>query len=150
MRVKLLRPEAKLPAKVTPGAAGYDLYSPVFFSLPPLCVQRVLLGISLELEPGQCFLIRDRSSIASRGIFVVGGVVDSDYRGEVAVCLYNGDPYGTAHFACGERIAQGLLLRPDSEPVYAVEVLSETTRGSGGFGSTGRGEIVRMGGIRPA
>ena len=97
-------------------------------------------GIAVALPPGVCGLVLPRSGLAARhGIGVVNspGLIDPNYRGEVQVVLIN---HGAEEFtaAAGDRIAQLLLVAFASPPVEVVEALSETERGTGGFGSSGR------------
>ncbi len=140
--VKLLRPGAKLPAYATAQAAGADLYAcleePV--TLQPRETAFIPTGIALEVPSGCAGLIYARSGLAcKRGLAPANkvGVVDSDYRGEITVALYNhGDKPQTVEN--GERVAQ-FLITPVWTPAYCtVQELSETARSTGGFGSTGR------------
>ncbi len=140
--VKLLRPGAKLPAYATAQAAGADLYAcleePV--TLQPGETAFIPTGIALEVPSGCAGLIYARSGLAcKRGLAPANkvGVVDSDYRGEITVALYNhGDKPQTVEN--GERVAQ-FLITPVWTPAYCtVQELSETARSIGGFGSTGR------------
>ena len=142
IRVKLLKPEAKLPTYGTMEAAGADLYAclPEPVTLQPGASAFIPTGIALEVPRGCAGLIYARSGMAcKRGLAPANkvGVVDSDYRGEITVVLHNhGDcPQTVCH---GERIAQ-FVITPVLTPVYeAVEVLSDTERAGGGFGSTGK------------
>jgi dUTP pyrophosphatase len=110
------------------------------FSLAPGERRMVPTGIAVALPPGVCGLVLPRSGLAARfGVGVVNGpgLIDPNYRGEVNVVLIN---HGDGEFsaAAGDRIAQLLLVPFSSPPVEVVEELSETERGTGGFGSSGR------------
>ena len=132
--------ELPLPAYATSGAAGFDLCSAGSHVLEP--GQRMLVGtgFAIALPPSCEGQIRPRSGLAARhGVTVLNapGTVDADYRGEVKVLLVNlgSEP---AEIAVGDRIAQ-LVVAPVSRPeLVEVEMLPETARGAGGFGSTGR------------
>ena len=140
--VKKLRPGAMLPTYGSDGAAGADLYAcleaPV--TIEPGKTVFIPTGLSLEVPVGCAGLIYARSSLGTkRGLAPANkvGVVDSDYRGEVMVALHNHGtvPQTVAH---GERVAQ-LLITPVLTPAYEeASELSDTVRGEGGFGSTGK------------
>ena len=142
IRVKKLKATAKLPTYGTALAAGADLYAcleaPV--TVAPGTAAFIPTGIALEVPVGCAGLIYARSGMAcKRGLAPANkvGVVDSDYRGEITVVLYN---HGQAPQTVedGERIAQ-FVITPVITPVYEeAEVLSDTVRNVGGFGSTGK------------
>ncbi len=143
LRVRRLRPDAVLPARATPGSAGYDLCACLDEELTvhPGEIVKVSTGLAVELSGnGYAAMIYPRSGLASRyGLTLANcvGVVDSDYRGEVCVAMIN---LGTKAYAIqsGERIAQ-LVVTPVALPtVEEVAALSDTVRGTGGFGSTGK------------
>jgi dUTP pyrophosphatase len=132
--------EENKPQQMTSGSAGYDLCASEDTLVPARSVVKVPTGISMAMPEGVFCAVLPRSGLAVKhGVFSVTGTVDSDYRGEVKVMLYNsGDkPYSVRH---GERIAQ-LVFHDNSvirvEYVDSVDVLGTTERGSGGFGSTG-------------
>lgn len=145
VRVQRLRPEAKMPAYQTAGAAGLDLcFAPAdgqSVSLPPLGRALLGTGLSVAIPGGFEGQVRPRSGWALRhGLTVLNspGTIDSDYRGELQILLINLGAEPVA-IAPGERIAQ-LVIAPVARAVLAeVTVLSETARGAGGFGHTGRG-----------
>lgn len=140
--VKKLRPGAQLPTYGTAQAAGADLYAcldaPV--TIAPGETQFIPTGIALEVPQGCAGLVYARSGLAcKRGLAPANkvGVIDSDYRGEICVVLYNHGPQAQT-ISHGERIAQ-LIITPVLTPAYEpVQELSETGRGEGGFGSTGK------------
>jgi len=141
LRVKLLSEHAYPPVCSNPGEdLGYDLYAAYDTTLWVGRSTKIHTGIAVEL-PGYGFLIRDRSSMAARGIIVSGGVIDAGYRGEIVVVLTNlSTPTTTAEFIrAGDKIAQMIPFRPETHwLVSVVKQLSGSDRGSGGFGSTGR------------
>ncbi len=140
VRVKKLKANAKLPVYGSPDAAGADLYSLEEVTLSAGETAFVHTGIAVELPAGTVGLIYARSGLACKmGLAPANkvGVIDCDYRGEIVVALHN---HGKtkATLAAGERIAQLVVA-----PYYTCEfeesdTLSETVRGVGGFGSTGR------------
>lgn len=142
IRVKKLHPDAQLPTYGSAYAAGADLYAcleaPV--SIAPGETFWVPTGIALEVPAGCAGLIYARSSLgAKRGLAPANkvGVIDPDYRGEVRVVLLNHSNQ-VQTLQPGERVAQ-LLITPVLTPAYEeAEELSDTSRGSGGFGSTGK------------
>ena len=142
VRVKRLNPMAKLPTYGSAEAAGADLYAclegPV--TIAPGETTWIPTGIALEVPKGCAGLVYARSSMgAKRGLAPANkvGVIDSDYRGEIRVVLLNhGKVIQTVE--PGERIAQ-FVITPVLTPVYEeAEELTESGRGAGGFGSTGR------------
>ncbi len=143
VKVKLLNEKAALPVRASEGAAGYDLRAcidaPVTLSRGEIFA--VPTGVAIELPSKELVAVLSaRSGLAIRhGIALANGVgiIDSDYRGEIKVGLIN---LGKEDFVInpGERIAQMLILPVDVSGLCEVCELSETERGSGGFGSTGR------------
>lgn len=142
IHVKRLREGARLPSYGSAGAAGADLYAcldePV--TIRPGETVFIPTGIALEVPADCAGLVYARSGLAcKRGLAPANkvGVVDSDFRGEIFVALHNhgAQPQQIGH---GERVAQ-LLITPVLTPAYEdAEELSDTARGSGGFGSTGK------------
>lgn len=140
--VKKLREGAILPTFGSAQAAGADLYACLErdMTIAPGETAFIPTGLAMELPRGYAGLIYARSGLAcKRGLAPANkvGVVDSDYRGEFIVALHNHGAQ-TQTIAHGERIAQ-LVITPVLIPEYVeVERLSETDRGAGGFGSTGK------------
>ena len=142
IRVKILREGAKLPTYGTASAAGADLYAWLEQSVivEPGKTAFIPTGIALEVPEGCAGLIYARSGLSCKqGLAPANkvGVVDSDYRGEITVALHNhGGEARTVHH--GDRIAQ-FIITPVLQPAYqAAEELSDSLRGTGGFGSTGK------------
>ena len=139
--VRKLRANAQLPTYGSAGAAGADLYACLEESvtIQPGQTAFIPTGLSMALPEGYVGLICARSGMACKmGLAPANkvGVIDSDYRGEFIVALLNhgSEPRTVTH---GDRIAQ-LMVVPVLHPVFEeAEELSETTRGAGGFGSTG-------------
>lgn len=142
IRVKKLHPQAILPTYGSAGAAAADLYAcleaPV--TIQPGQTVFIPTGLSVEIPEGCAGLIYARSSMgAKRGLAPANkvGVIDSDYRGQIQVVLLNHSGE-VQTVAPGERIAQ-MIITPVLTPAYEeAEELSDTDRGAGGFGSTGK------------
>lgn len=145
--VKRLTETAKLPTKGSDGAAGFDLYAdenckihPIYWPLikPSISRRLVSTGIAVAIDPDKVGLIWPRSGISVKyGIKTGAGVIDSDYRGEVKVLLFNlGD--SVFEIKRGDRIAQLIIIPVYGQSVVEVDDLSDTERGIFGFGSTGR------------
>jgi len=137
LRVKKIHPEARLPVYQHSGDAGLDLFSAVDEVLGAGELKAVPTGIQMAIPEGYVGLIWDKSGISLQGVHRLAGVVDAGYRGEVKVVMIN---LGREPFAIkrGMKIAQLLI-----QPVVTAEVtetadLDDTSRGEGGFGSTGR------------
>jgi dUTP pyrophosphatase len=127
-----------LPEYSSAGAAGADLRASEAVEIPPGTRAAVPTDVRLQIPPGHVGLVWPRSGLAVRhGIDTLAGVIDSDYRGEVRVVLVN---HGEAPFrvAPGDRVAQLLIQRVERAAFVAVPTIEETSRGDGGFGSTGR------------
>jgi dUTP pyrophosphatase len=139
--VAKLKENAVLPSRAHEGDAGLDLYACEPAHLGPGERWSVGTGIAVEIPEGHAGLVLPRSGLArDHGIALVNspGLIDSGYRGEVRVLLLNTDPAETFRIEPGDRVAQ-LLIAPIAlaDPVE-VEVLAESARGDGGFGSSGR------------
>jgi dUTP pyrophosphatase len=136
LKVELCYEDAKLPTRGTPYSAGYDLYTPCDFTLPPQQTTLVKIGVKMEIPEGFYGRIAPRSSLGVKGIDVFAGVVDSDYRDEIGVVLYNST---SRMFVCkkGDRIAQLIVEKHYSPEIQMTDILYNTER-VGGFGSTGK------------
>jgi dUTP pyrophosphatase len=136
-----LNEQAVLPSRAHEGDAGLDLHACEAAHIGPGERWSIGTGIAVEIPTGHAGLILPRSGLAKRhGITLVNspGLIDAGYRGEIRVLLLNTDPAEVFRVAPGDRIAQ-LVISPIAlaEPVEA-EVLAESARGEGGFGSSGR------------
>ncbi len=138
INVKKLSENATLPSKGSSFAAGYDLYAAEDATI--FCGDRKLIktNISMEIIPGYYGRIAPRSGLAYKnGIDVLAGVIDSDYRGDIGVILYNTDKNIDFEVKKGDRIAQIIFEACYSATLNTVENLDNTLRQSGGYGSTG-------------
>lgn len=142
MKVKLLTTSAQLPTRGTALAGGFDLYADIDspLNLYPGRIVKINTGVAMEIPEGHVGLIMPRSGLGTKhGIFIANTVpvIDADYRGEILVFLSvrGPDPYTLNP---GERFAQLLITPVHTPELEVVDELSETDRGSGGFGSTGK------------
>ena len=140
LRVRRLRPGARLPQRATPGSTGLDLFAcieqggTIELGRDPVLVPT---GIAIEVPAGYDAQVRPRSGLSAKGVGATFGTIDSDYRGEVLVTMYLFGALESYSVRDGERIAQLVIARRADLPVVEVEALSETGRGAGGHGSTG-------------
>ncbi len=141
IKVKLLRPGARLPRLATPGSTGYDLHACLgaggHVDLSP-DVTLVPTGISIEAPAGYDVQIRPRSGLGRQGVDVVYGTIDADYRGEILVSMRTFGSRTRYRVQDGDRIGQMVISRIADVDVLQVAELSLSERGEGGHGSTGR------------
>lgn len=137
LKVKKIHPDAKLPRYAKEGDAGLDFCSVERFVLGPNMRHTFSTGVSMEIPKGYVALVWDKSGLASKkGITVLGGVIDSGYRGEYKIVLYN-TTEDEFEVNVGDKIAQVLIQPVESVEIKEVDELEESSRGDGGFGSTG-------------
>lgn len=145
IKIKKLTDTAKIPTRGSEYAAGYDLYADLpnyvmgGFSLPPHNTIKIGTGIAVEIPEGYFGAILPRSGLSTKkGLRPANtpGCIDADYRGEVIVAIHN-DSDQIQYIETNERIAQLVIIPFLPVEFEEVEELSETDRGSGGFGSTG-------------
>ncbi|MDV7391321.1 dUTP diphosphatase [Arthrospira platensis SPKY1] len=140
LRIQLIDPAATMPTYATDGAACFDLYAAASARVYGRSNAAIRTGLSFEVPWGYALMIYSRSGHGFKhGIRLANatGVVDSDYRGEVLVCLHN-DSLEDYIVAPGDRIAQAMLIQAPMVRFEVAEQLSITDRGAGGFGSTGK------------
>jgi dUTP pyrophosphatase len=139
IKIKKLTPDAIIPHYVHEGDAGMDVYSTIYFNLESNHRAMISTGLSFEIPKGFELQVRPKSGIAiKKGVTLLNtpGTLDSGYRGELKVIMINhsSEDY---EIKKGEKIAQIVLAKYEEAEIEEVKELSETTRGSGGFGSTG-------------
>ena len=148
LHAKKVHPEAKLPTLGHEGDLGYDLYA-----LEDVFVRHgLVVSIRTGIAAQACYesdgvlggriklgmLLRDRSSMAFRGLKTSGGVIDSDYTGEISVLMTQVSPYGETRIHAGDKIAQLVPIDVRTGQIEEVGELTHVSRGGAGFGSTGR------------
>ncbi len=139
LKIQKIHPNALIPKYQTEGSSGFDLHAVEEVMIKSHSVGLVKIGICLSLEAGYELQVRTRSGLALNHQVVVlnsPGTVDNDYRGEIKVILAN---LSDKDFKVqvGDRIAQGVVQKTYKAEFIECERLDETSRGSGGFGSTG-------------
>lgn len=135
-----LDPGLPLPSYAHAGDAGADLHAAVDVVLAPGERALVPTGIAIALPLGYVALVHPRSGLAAKhGISIVNtpGTVDAGYRGEIKVLLINLDPHESVELRRGDRVAQLVIQRVERAAFEEVDALPDSTRGSGGYGSTG-------------
>jgi dUTP pyrophosphatase len=140
LAIRRLSSRARLPTRAHDGDAGFDLYALEAGIIPAGERAAVATGIAIELPERHAGLVLPRSGLAAEhGIALVNapGLIDQGYRGEVRVLLLNTDPREDFSYEAGARIAQLIITRIEAPDIVEVAELAETTRGDGGFGSTG-------------
>lgn len=142
LKIQRLAHNVNVPEYKTEGAAGMDLCAAISepMELKPLERKLVPTGLKIELEHGYEAQIRPRSGLSIKhGISLINcvGTIDEDYRGEVCIPIVNLSNQ-TYVIQPGERVAQMIIAKYEQAKIEIVTELSETTRGEGGFGSTGK------------
>ena len=138
LKIKKLHPDAQIPKYAHHDDAGFDLFAIENITLKK--GERVMIptGIAMEISEGYVGLVWDKSGLAMKhGIKTIGGVVDSMYRGEIMVGLMNLSKEDYV-FEKGHKVAQMIIQKKEFVDFKEVKELSDTTRGEGGFGSTGK------------
>lgn len=144
VNIKKLNDGAVIPTRGSEYAAGYDLYAYIpkqSQTIPAGQTRLIGTGLAMEIPEGYVGLVYARSGMATkRGLRPANcvGVIDSDYRGEIMIALYN-DNSVAEEIHIGDRIAQIVIAPYLSVEFEETETLNETNRGDGGFGSTGSG-----------
>ncbi|HMG34162.1 MAG TPA: dUTP diphosphatase [Blastocatellia bacterium] len=141
LKIKMLDPDLTTPSYQHPGDAGLDLPSRIDLVLGPGERAMVPTGVAVAIPEGYCGFVLIRSGLAARhGIACVNspGLIDSGYRGELTVIALNTDRREPFRIKRGERIAQLVIQRVEQVMAFQVEQLDDTSRGDGGFGSTGK------------
>jgi len=137
IKVKKLREDAKLPTHGHPGDAGMDFYAIEDVSFKSFGQAQVHTGVAVEIPEGYVGLIWDKSSISfNHGLKIMGGVIDSSYRGEIIMSLRN---LSDKDFVLekGHKVAQMVIQKFEHCDIVEVSEISETVRGEGREGSTG-------------
>ena len=139
IQIKKLADDATIPTKSNISDAGWDLYSSGMATIVYSGERKLIsTDISIAIPDGYCGLIWPRSGLSvNSGIDILAGVIDSGYRGEVKVCMLNTSDT-LVHIHPGDRIAQLIIQKVEDVSFTEVKNLDDTSRGDGGFGSTGR------------
>ncbi len=137
IKIKRLKDDAKLPKYAHPGDVGMDMYAMETVIINPGEHYRFWHGFAMEFPEGYMVKVFDKSSISKAGLHTLGGVFDAGYRGEYNTHLVNlsNDPYTVE---VGDKVSQIVIVPVSIAEIEETDTLSESARGEGGFGSTGR------------
>lgn len=140
VRTQLLKPGARLPARGSEFASGWDIHACLGSQKIQLSqVPRLIpTGLAMEVPPGLDAQLRPRSGLARQGVLCTFGTLDADYRGELMIAMYTTAPGITYTVSDGDRIAQLVITRLVEVDFELAAELTPTARGTGGHGSTGR------------
>lgn len=144
--LRRLDPDLPVPTRAHEDDAGVDLYAAADVTLAPGERRLVPTGVAVALPSGYAAFVHPRSGLALRhGLSVVNtpGTIDAGYRGEIAVLLINHDLHESVSLRRGERIAQLVVQRVEEPQFVVVDTLDATSRGDGGYGSTGTTDTPR-------
>ena len=142
VRIKRLTSGACLPSKANEHDAGWDFFAPV--DMEPVTIfpherRTIKVGLSIAIPIGWYLQIMSRSGMASKLIDARAGVIDCTYRGEIGIMLHNDGSFGEGYVVRpADKIAQGIFLMVPNVNWEEVDMLDDTLRGDGGFGSSGR------------
>lgn len=139
MKVKRVSEYAQLPTRGSKDAAGLDLYCPFHIKVPADSQKKIPLGIAVEIPKGYMGLLVPRSRMSKTPLRCANsvGIIDADYRGEISIAYENISCSDYTIFR-GDRIAQLIIVPIAVVDVEEAQTLSETERGDGGYGSTGK------------
>ncbi len=137
INIKKLYEDTKLPVRAHHDDAGTDLFAYGDHTVEAHQTLVIPTGVAMELEKGYVALVWDKSSVGSKGIKTLGGVIDAGYRGEYKIIVHNlnNESYTFKH---GDKVAQILIQKVEFPELVEVIELTDSTRGDGGFGSTGK------------
>ena len=137
IKIKKLKEGVKMPNYAHPGDVGLDLYAMETVTIPPMGHYRFWHGFALEFPEGYGGIIMDKGSISKAGLLHMGGVYDAGYRGEYNTHLVNlsDKPYT---FEEGDKVAQLVIMPIAHVELEETDILSDSSRGEGMFGSTGK------------
>jgi len=138
LNIQLVSDYAKLPTRASIGDAGLDFYTPIDIKIDPFKDVLIPLDIKIEMPQGFALIIKEKSGIATKKKLSIGAcVIDAFYRGVCHVHLFNHSDQEVI-FNTGDKIAQGIIVPIwDGQPKQVDEISIDTSRGIGGFGSTG-------------
>ena len=137
IKIKKLKENAKLPKYAHTGDVGMDLYAMETVTISPMGNYRLWHGFAMEFPEGYAAIIKDKSGIAKAGLHTMGGVFDPGYRGEYNTQLVNlgSEPYTIEE---GDKVSQLIIYPVVIAELEEADTLSESSRGEGAFGSTGK------------
>lgn len=138
LNIQKLDPKAKLPSYAHPGDAGMDLFTTEDYTIQPKERHVFKTGVAMEIPDGYVGLIWDKSGLSAKhGLHHFAGVIDSIYRGEIQIVIYNSSDE-SYEFKQGDKIAQILIQKVEQVELEEANELSSTSREDKGWGSTGK------------
>lgn len=138
IKIKKLEPNAITPTYAHALDAGMDMYAVEVVTVAPGERVQVRTGIAMEIPDGYVGLVWDKSSLShTHGLKTVGGVIDAGYRGEIKIGVINMSTVSYT-FEVGHKVAQLLIQKIEQPTIITVDTLNDSSRGVGGFGSTGK------------
>jgi dTMP kinase len=137
LKLELIDEKAKLPRKAHEDDAGFDLFSTQNYSIPPYGQTLIATGVKIALPKNHVALIWDKSGLASQGYTTMGGVIDSNYRGEIKVVFKNLSE-DIVHITEGQKVAQLLIQKIENLPLKVEKIIDDTGRQDKAFGSSGK------------
>src|SRR5680860_16606 len=135
--IEKIHPEAKLPVKAHVGDAAYDLFSVDYYSIPAYGQALVSSGIKMKIPENCAGLIWDKSGLANNGITTMGGLIDSNYRGEIKIIIKNLSE-DIFNIIPGQKVAQILIQKIENLEIEEGNIENNTERQNNGFGSSGK------------
>lgn len=137
MKIKLFKPDIKVPKKSHLPDVGLDIFMPEQFSIAPLETKTLGLGLSVAIPEGFAGIIVPRSSIADKGLVIQTSIIDPDYIGEIHLIVTNCSNQ-TMHIDKDQRVCSLVMMSVLNPYIEIVDELQSTTRGTAGLGSTGK------------
>jgi dUTP pyrophosphatase len=137
IKIKKLKDGAKLPSYALPGDVGMDMYAMETVMIKPMEHVRLYHGFALEFPVGYAAIVKDKSSISKKGLHTMGGVFDAGYRGEYNTHLVNLSGQDIV-IEKGDKVSQLIIYPVVIAELVEVDELTDSERGVGAFGSTGR------------
>jgi len=137
LKIERLSPQAKLPKKAHPSDAGFDIYATENYSIPAYSQALIKTGLKLVIPSGCVGLIWDKSGLANLGYTTMGGVIDSNYRGEIKIVFKNLSE-DIVNIEAGQKVAQLLIQKIENLEIKETNIDDKTSRQESGFGSTGQ------------
>lgn len=137
IKIKKLKDGVKLPSYALPGDVGMDMYAMETVTIHPMEHVRLYHGFAMEFPVGYAAIVKDKSSISKKGLHTMGGVFDAGYRGEYNTHLVNLSNVAIT-IEVGDKVSQLIIYPVAIAELEEVDELTETERGTGAFGSTGK------------
>lgn len=137
MKVLLINEDGKIPTQAYESDAGLDVYSPIDTMLVPKRTTQIKLGIAIEIEKDEVAIMSERSSAGIAGITSVGNIIDSGYRGEISIILFNSN-ITPQYIHKGDKIGQIVICKLGNRNIEVVNQLSDSPRSANAHGSSGK------------